>query len=194
MATISKAKIIPIEEPVCQGDIYKNVKYNYIDSESDDGKVNIIEYEFPYAIVISQACDVIAMDEMMAQKSGKPAKFMPSILLCPIYDAETAKNGQHILEAFNELNLKREGKDPVYQGDDLKVAKRDWNYRFHYLTVETDGKKVLENQLLDFKHYFTVPISYLRANKGNRVYHLEDLFAEQITLKFATYLSRVAIP
>lgn len=81
-----------------------------------------------------------------------------------------------------------------YQGDDYKVAKRDWHYRIHALTVNVDEKDVIENAVIDFKHYFTVPMTYLIAHKKDRILHLDDLFAEQVTLKFSTYLARVAIP
>ncbi len=192
MATKSKAYKCQLTEPVCQGDIFQNVKYSYIDSEDDKG-VNIVEYEFPLALVVSQACDVIAMDEIISKKGGKPAKFMPSILMCPIYESNAAKTGQHIKGAFDQLSLKFETEN-TYQGDDYKVAKRDWHYRIHALTVVSDEKTVIENAVIDFKHYFTVPISYLISHKCDRVLHLDDLFAEQITLKFSTYLARVAIP
>ena len=36
--------------------------------------------------------------------------------------------------------------------------------------------------------------AYLISHKKDRPLHLDDLFAEQITLKFSTYLARVAIP
>lgn len=192
MATTSKAFKSHLADQICQGDIFQNVKYSYIDSEDDEG-VNIVEYEFPMAIIISQACDVIAMEELAISKSGKPAKFMPSILMCPIYDKAASKSGNHIKDAFEQLSLKVV-EEPIYFKDDLKVADKDWHYRFHSLTIEVDSEKVLENAVIDFKHYFTVPISYLVTHKDDRVLHLDDLFAEQITLKFSTYLTRVAIP
>lgn len=192
MATKSKAYISQIGDQICQGDIFQNVKYSYIDTEDDEG-VNIVEYEFPMAIIVSQACDVIAMEELLVCQSGKPAKFMPSILMCPIYEHNSAKSGQHIKDVFDHMSIKFESEN-VYQTDDYKVAKRDWHYRIHALTVQTGENIVLENAVIDFKHYFTVPLSYLRAHKDKRILHLDDLFAEQITLKFATYLSRVAIP
>ena len=192
MATTSKALKSQLTDQICQGDIFQNVKYSYIDSEDDEG-VNIVEFEFPMAIIISQACDVIAMEEIINNQSGKPAKFMPSILMCPIYDKSASKSGDHIKDAFGQLSLKVI-EEPIYFKDDLKIAEKDWHYRFHSLTIETDTEKVLENAIIDFKHYFTVPISYLATHKCDRVLHLDDLFAEQITLKFATYLSRVAIP
>ena len=36
MSTISKATIIENTMPIMQGDIYKNVKYSYIDSEGNE--------------------------------------------------------------------------------------------------------------------------------------------------------------
>ena len=187
MATTSKAIKSRLDDQICQGDIFQNVKYSYIDSEDDEG-VNVVEYEFPMAIIVSQACDVIAMEEIMVKKSGKPTKFMPSILMCPIYENTSAKTGQHIKDAFDNMSLKFESEN-TYQTDDYKVAKRDWHYRIHALTVESENKVILENAIIDFKHYFTVPISYLISHKKDRVLHLDDLFAEQITLKFATYIN-----
>ena len=192
MATKSKAFRSRSTDQICQGDVFKNVKYSYIDSE-DGESVNIVEYEFPLALIISQACDVIAMEDLTVKKCGKPAKFMPSILMCPIYEQSAAKSGQHIKEAFEQLALNFESEN-TYQGDDYKVAKRDWHYRIHALTVNVDEKDVIETAVIDFKHYFTVPMTYLIAHKKDRILHLDDLFAEQVTLKFSTYLARVAIP
>ena len=192
MSTTSKAFKSQLTDKICQGDIFQNVRYNYIDSEDDEG-VNVIEFEFPMAIIISQACDVIAMEDIVNNKSGKPAKFMPSILMCPIYDKSASKSGEHIKEAFSLLSLNIV-EEPIYFKDDLKTADKDWHYRFHSLTIETGAEKVLENAIVDFKHYFTVPISYLISHKKDRLLRLDDLFAEQITLKFSTYLARVAIP
>lgn len=192
MSTTSKAFKSQLTDQICQGDIFQNVRYNYIDSEDDEG-VNVIEFEFPMAIIISQACDVIAMEDIVNNKSRKPAKFMPSILMCPIYDKSASKSGDHIKEAFSLLSLNIV-EEPIYFKDDLKTADKDWHYRFHSLTIETGAEKVLENAIVDFKHYFTVPISYLISHKKDRLLHLDDLFAEQITLKFSTYLARVAIP
>lgn len=196
MSTISIAQQIELNTPISQGDIFKNIKYNYISGE-DNEYVNIIEYQFPLAVIISQACDVIAMENLVKNKKGKPTKFMPSILMCPIYDNSLAKKGDHIKDIFDELSLNFE-QENTYQTDDYKVAKKDWHYRIHALTVainkENQRENIIEDAIIDFKHYFTVPITYLINNKENRIFHLDNLFAEQITLKFSMYLSRVAIP
>lgn len=196
MATTSLAHIANPVNQICQGDIYKDVHYSYI-SEDNEDSIEIIEYTFPLAVVISQACDVDFMSRIIETNSGNLNKFMPSILMCPIYDREEAKTMNHIAAAFDELSISKEKSDsPLFNRREGEVIDKDWHYRFHALTVtESSTKRILiENALIDFKHYFTVPASYLYRNKHNRLYHLESLFAEQITLKFSTYLSRVAIP
>lgn len=195
MATISLATIIDESENICQGDVFQNVKYSYIDEDKDDS-VEIVEYTFPMAIVVSQACDVISMGDMVCEQGGKATKFMPSILMSPIYDIEKAKKTDHLKKAFEELSIKKlDGKDDcLFYKDDIKVVEKDWHYRFHNLSVKVKNNVVLEKAIIDFKHYFTVPATYLIKKRKNRLFHLDDLYAEQITLKFSTYLSRVAIP
>ena len=109
------------------------------------------------------------------------------------YDKTASKSGEHIKEAFEQLSLNII-EEPICFKDDLNTANKDWHYRFHMLTIKSGKENVLENAIIDFKHYFTVPISYLLSHKNDRVLRLDNLFAEQITLKFSTYLSRVAIP
>ena len=192
MATVSKATYCKELDNICQGDVFKEVKYCYIDAENNE-TVEIVEFTFPMAIIVSQSCDVNYMSDIITEHSGKATKFMPSVLLCPIYDKDIAKSSQHIDDAFKALSLKKQ-EESLFSGDEYKVVRKDWHYRYHALSVNIKGETVLDNSIIDFKHYFTVPISYLMDNRKNRVFHLNDLYAEQITLKFATYLSRVAIP
>lgn len=192
MSTISSVTIPNIDENICQGDIYKNVKYIFIDSENEK-TYTMIEMTFPYAIIISQACDVVSMGEMIIKKNGKPNKFMTSILMCPIYDEEMFKKADHLEEAFRELGINKE-QENMYTGEDRGVSKKDWHYRYHNLSLKYDDKIVLTKAVVDFKSYFCVSPKYLIEHRIDRIYRLEDLYSEQLSLKFATYLSRVAIP
>ena len=133
------------------------------------------------------------MNDIISDGGGKPTKFMPSILMCPIYDKNIVKTGDHLSDVFYGFNLAFNRED-VYHSDDYKIAERDWHYRFHALELTSNDNTILKNAIIDFKHYFSVPISYLINHKDDRKYRLENLFSEQLTLKFATYLSRVAIP
>lgn len=195
MATTSKAQIVTTDTNICQGDVFHDVRYAYIDSEDNDS-VEIVELNFPMAIIVSQACDVNSMGEMISAQSGRATKFMPSILMCPIYNEGLAKKSEHLNNVFTELNIQRSvtPNDILFNSEEFKIVQKDWHYRYHALTVELSGDIALQNAMIDFKHYFTVPASYLMKIRNNRLFHLEDLFAEQITLKFSTYLARVAIP
>lgn len=195
MSTVSIAKIVKDDENICQGDVFENVQYNYIDSENNEG-VEILQYTFPMAIIISQACDVISMGEMTIGRKGMTTKFMPSVLMCPIYDEENARQTKHIEPAFKELQLTKldNPKMPYINSKEMDIVLKDWHYRYHSLYVKNGKNFVLEKAIIDFKHYFTVPASYLINNRKNRIFKLDDIYAEQITLKFSTYLSRVAIP
>lgn len=192
MATTSIAKRTVSEDVISQGDIFENIKYSYISSE-DSENVNVIEMTFPYSVIMSQGCDVISMYKFQKEKSGKATKFMPAILLCPIYNATMLKNGEHLKNVSPNLNIEVKYEN-IYDKHDKKVADRDWHYRFHSLTIEVNKKTVLENAIIDFKHYFTVPMSYLIDNKDKQILHLNDVFAQQLTLQFCTYLARVGIP
>ena len=121
---------------------------------------------------------------------------MPSILMCPIYDASIARKSEHLTKVFDTLSInKPDGESNVLlNSNEYKIVKNDWHYRYHALTVSIDSKVVLDNALIDFKHYFSIPASYLLNNRKDRLFSLDDLYSEQITLKFATYLSRVALP
>lgn len=193
--TISIATVPEVKKNICQGDVFRDVKYCYIDAEGND-IVEVVEFTFPMAVIISQACDVNSMGEMVSEQRGKATKFMPSILMCPIYDVEVAKKTDHVTDALTTLAIEKldGNKDVLFNSGEFGLAKNDWHYRYHALTVKAGSDVILEKSMIDFKHYFTVPASYLMKMRDNRLFHIEDLYAEQITLKFATYLSRVAIP
>lgn len=187
MNTIAKAHNCKKEVPVCQGDIYQSVIYSY-PTENE-----YIQFHFPYAIVISQACDVIAMDSLFRKKGGKATKFMPSVLLCPLYNAEEIKEGEYVKDFFQGLELEIE-KDILFNSKERNVIQKNWHYRFYEFSVQAGTEEILPVVMVDFKHYFSLPISYLIKNPQNRICCLDNLYAEQITLKFAAFLSRVAIP
>ncbi len=194
MATTSIALKVGLDDHICQGDVFSNVQYTYLDSE-DNESADLVEYTFPMAIIISQACDVDAMSKMIKDSFGKGTKFMPSLLMCPIYDKEEAKNLSHLGTALKEMSIEGAKDDHLFNSKENIVIDQDWHYRFHALKIaDRNGNIILDNAVIDFKHYFTVPPTYLYNNRKNRLFHLDSLFAEQITLKFATFLSRVAIP
>jgi hypothetical protein len=177
-----------VEENLCQGDVFCEVKYIYIAKETDD-TVEVVELVFPLAIIISQACDVDAISNLSSTNGIKTTKYMPSILMCPIYDEETLRSSDHLSEISPLFHLKNEH---LYSSKVKDIIENNTHYRFHFLNLK-NPKEATGCFAIDFKQYFSVPVEYLSSNKQKRQFRLETLFAEQVTLKFAVYLSRVAV-
>lgn len=193
MVSTSKAKIVTQDEGVNQGDIFKDVKYSFIDSEDNDS-IDVIEYTFPYAVVVSQSCDVTFMDEFESGENSLPVKYMPSILLCPIYSKELIAHGEHLKEIYEDINRTLIAGSPYYNKDDIKTTEKDQHVRFHVLKVVANNRTLLDNMVIDFKHIFSVPMKYLRNNRDKRMCSIEDIYIDQIVNKMAAYLSRIGLP
>lgn len=151
MVSTSKAVILPAEQGVGQGDVFKDVKYSYIDSEDGDS-VEVMELTFPYAIVVSQSCDVAYMDDFESGETSAAVKYMPSILMCPIYPKDLIKHGEHLKEVFSYLDRTIESGAPYYNKEDIKVAEKDQHVRFHALKIDVDDKTIVDQAVIDFKH------------------------------------------
>lgn len=178
------------KDEILQGDIFRNISYIYKTKESDD-YVDITEFQFPYIIVLSQSCDISAMSKMI-ENGGKIVKFMPSVLVAPIYEKESLKTGEVLKEIVENMDFTIQ-KDNFYTSKEMSVIDKDYHARFHLLKFDNNPLP-FDDAIIDFKHYFTISAEYLHAVRDHRVCHLEQLFCEQITLRFSNYLSRVAIP
>lgn len=65
------------------------------------------------------------------------------------------------------------------------------NPRYHYLKFKEDDKPEL---IVDFKHFFTVNRDFLYKQLNKRLYSLDDLFRENLSLRFCNYVSRIGLP
>jgi len=64
--------------------------------------------------------------------------------------------------------------------------------RYHY--IEFPGSVAMSPSVIDFKHYFSVNVEYLRKKKGNLVCRVSPLYREDISHRFASFLSRIGLP
>ncbi len=194
MASVSIACYPEQQTGVRQGDIFCDVKYSFIENDEDE-QIEVIEYTFPYAIVLSQSCDVLYMDQFEDSTAKPPLKFMPGILLCPIYDSDSARKAFHLSDVYEKRGYKLHP-EQLYISEDKTFANRDLHVRFHALAVRDEkGKSIIDDSVIDFKHIFTVPMSYLkRISHNQRLCSLRPLYATQIANKLYSYLARVGLP
>lgn len=172
---------------LCQGDILRDVAYVEKATEYD-GVVEVHKILFPLAIVLTQDCD-LAQDDIFRNAAHQTQdKWLISVLLAPIYNAEHVFAGQHLFEiGIASQPIKRNRTD----GQRL-IQNR--NPRYHYLEFPSEVEIV--PSVVDFKHYFACSVTYLVDVKksGGCVCRVSELYREDISQRFSAFLSRIGLP
>lgn len=146
---------------------------------------------FPLVVVLTQDCD---LEQQYSSRFGAQAqqrknedKWLISVLVAPLYNLQHVYLGEHLSKL--ELNM-----TPVPErgsaGDFLRTNRRP---RYHYLEF-AQGVPIVAS-VVDFKHYFSVSAEYLREAKRERfVCSVSQLFREEISRRFSSFLSRIGLP
>lgn len=168
---------------IYQGDIYSNTEF--IESALEiEGVIEISKIAFPFVIVLTQDCD-LDQDYMVrwsrTEVSNQDKKLL-SVIVAPLYNVEHFHKGEHL----SELNMEM----AKIRGNTLKQNK---NPRYHY--IEFPKKTPIVPSIIDFKHYFTVNVEYLKHHKKeNFVCQISTLYREDISQRFSSFLSRIGLP
>lgn len=169
---------------VVQGDIIRNVEY-FEHAYIEEGNIEVTKINFPLIIVLTQDCDL--EQEFTSRQEQKPSqdKSLISILVAPLYNAEHVKEGSHLKSlkiAMENMGSKK-----------FKYIESKQRVRYHYLSFPDDISIV--PSVIDFKHYFSVNLNYLEDQKrDNFVCSVSALYREDISHRFAHFLSRVGLP
>jgi hypothetical protein len=177
---------------VSQGDIVRDVEYIENVTE-EDGVLEVSKIVFPLAIVLTQDCDLESearARRLNAQVRGDTAnagdKTLLSVLMAPLYNVQHVYTGEHLVS----LGVAAQPVPKGSAGDFLKTNQRE---RYHYLEF-SDGVLIVP-QVIDFKHYFSVTLKKLEDFRlRGFVCSVSPLFREQISQRFANYLSRIGLP
>lgn len=177
------------DERIHQGDIFRKVPFfeSYFEN---NGAFEVSILEFPYAIVLSQECDLeqnCKERELIATsnaESAKHDKFIVSLLCAPLYNAEHLFSGEHL----SYLKLQADKKS----SEQKKLIKSNRESRYHFL--ELDGEVEMVPSVIDFKHYFSISLPILEGNISNRICSIRPIFRESISQRFTNYLSRIGLP
>ncbi len=173
---------------IAQGDVYKDIEYIEYISEKD-GNLEISKIDFPLVIVLTQDCDL--MQDYTYRWSRKPTqnndKLLLSVLVAPLYNAEHLFLGEHLSELELTMEKINKNKSP---GKYLISNDRP---RYHYL--EFPKEVGIVPSVIDFKHYFSVNLNYLKKiKKSNYVCSISELYREDVTTRFSNFLSRIGLP
>ncbi len=174
---------------ISQGDIYKNIEWVKSLTENK-GIINIDKIVFPRVIILSQDCD---LDWDSKSRNGNSElkntdKHLLSVLAAPIYNADHVFQGEHLSKLGQTMNRIED------QGRTHKtILVNNKNPRYHYLEFPPDIP--IPDSIIDFKHYFSLNVEYLlEVRKINFVCKISELFREDISQRFASFLSRIGLP
>lgn len=175
---------------VCQGDIFKDIKYIEYAIERE-GNFEISKIVFPLVIVLTQDCDLDQdfNSRNETTQSTNQDKYLLSVIVAPLYNIEHIYNGEHLSEL--ELKMQKINKEST-RG---KLLLQNQLPRYHYLEFKKDIPIPIVSSVIDFKHYFTVNLPYLLMIKEtNFICKVSTLYREDISHRFASFLSRIGLP
>lgn len=171
-----------------QGDILRDLRViEWAESVKDE--LIITERQLPYAVILSQECDLehdFNNHSDSARFKGLSDKCLPTILVCPAYLAPELRTGDHL----QNVGLKMQ----TLVTEQFKRLKQNNDARYHFLTEDLDLQ--LPELIVDFKHFFSIPrsIIYRESVSKNYVCSIDDLFRENLSTRFANYISRIGLP
>lgn len=175
---------------VCQGDILRDIEHIEYVTQIDEGVIDVWKIVYPLVIVLTQDCDLQQDFKFRWSEDRKPDKhdkYLLSVLVAPMYNYSHVIAGEHLSELGYTMNPISAGKTP---GTNLRNNETP---RYHYLEF-AEGEP-LPKSVIDFKHYFSVNIEYLKQVKETAfVRRVAELYREDISMRFASFLSRIGLP
>jgi hypothetical protein len=174
-----------LPDRVSQGDIFQNIEHiDYVKIEN--GFIECSKIIYPFVIVLTQDCDLEQDYNNRNSAKNIHDKIIFSVIVAPLYNYEHSITGGHLSNL--KLVMQAFKKDTTPDKD----LRNNQKPRYHYLEFKN---LPVPNSVIDFKHYFTVNLQYLSNIKNkNRVCKIAELYREEISQRFAYYLSRIGLP
>lgn len=184
-----KVDLNKIENRVCQGDIISNVEFIEYAIEKS-GQIEISKIVFPYVYVLTQDCDLEQeYSNRTNLSSTNQDKHLISVIVAPLYNIEQVYDGVHL----EDIGLKMQTISRKVDKSDNKILRQNNNPRFHFL--EFSNEVSIPNSVIDFKHYFTVNNNILlERKKSSFACKVSELYRENISHRFSSFLSRIGLP
>jgi len=178
-----------------QGDILKDIEF--IESiKEKDGNLEIRKINFPLVIVLSQDCDLNQDHEFrygMYKEKDNHDKYLLSVLVAPLYNIDHFTEGNHLELLSRKAQKIRKFKKKKQPTTQYKNLTDNEIPRYHYLEFSMDVPIV--PSVVDFKHYFTINVEYLKKNKKQKfICSVSELYRERISQRFSYFLGRIGLP
>ena len=180
-------QIITSTDPrTSQGDIYRDVDFIEHVTEAE-GVIEVSRIAFPLVVVLTQDCDLEHDYRFRDEGAKSQDKWLLSVLVAPLYNKEHVFTGDHL----SELGYKMQSIPPKSSHADF--IQKNQLPRYHFLDFPAESGIV--PSVIDFKHYFSVDVSYLHTCKPSTyVCTIAPLYREEVSRRFASFLSRIGLP
>lgn len=174
---------------ISQGDIYRDISVVLGAGKlSDPDLAKPYTQPLPYAVVVSQDCDLQKDHEY--RLAGAPAddreSMLPTILIVPAYNAQTMLGGEYLPNFVRRKIHKRE----------VEEWAKNNTPRWHFLQGRQDYQ--IPELVLDFKVYYCIDSTAFYENYASSESHylgtLDKLYRENVSDRFAFYLARIGLP
>lgn len=172
---------------ICQGDIFRDLSFIFLDEENKSARSEMFVH---FGVILSQECDL--KSDFLAREKNKKAiypyhdKYLPTILLCPAYPIDDFLNGVHI----GNWNMQGSKDNKI---DKNKLIDNSILKRYHYL--KNSDNPLIPELVIDFKHFLTIPTETIyKTRKERYLASMSELFREELSQRFASYLSRIGLP
>ncbi len=172
---------------VAQGDLYRDIEM--IESvEVKGNQLLVTRIRFPVVIVLTQDCDLEQDYGVRWSTKSRPNqdKMLFSVLVSPLYNKEHFILGEHLENLGRDMErISTKKKLPHIVSNQIP--------RFHHLSF-SDSVPIVDS-VIDFKHYFSVNVADLKGKKKTHfIGKVAELYREDISSRFASYLSRIGLP
>lgn len=172
---------------ICQGDVFRDIEWIEYVAEKG-GVLEVSKIIFPAVAVLTQDCDLEWDSHARRKKPDERRdKKIFSVLAAPLYNAEHVFKGEHLLDLGLEMEPISRAKTPG------KSLMQNSSPRYHYMEFPAEVPVV--PSIVDFKHYFSISVEKLdKMRPKHFVCRLSALYREDLSQRFAAYLSRIALP
>lgn len=196
-AHITDIEVNSTSPNLSQGDIFKDVEY--IEEVKVCGSdLEISKIIFPYVVILTQDCDLLQdyktrSNQRIVDGLISSNNVLISVLVAPLYNAEHVLEGIHLSELERSMLKIARYKRRREETTDYKRLVQNETPRYHYLDFGKTSN--ISPFVIDFKHYFSLNANYLYDIKKEKfVCKISEIYREDISQRFASYLSRVGLP
>jgi hypothetical protein len=171
---------------IVQGDILRDFGVPIVEPSEDGQEATVKRRTLPYAVVVSQDCDLDRDYENRKDGLTKNHdKYLMYILLCQAYLPEEFRLGTHL----GKIDMRME----TYKSDRFGPIKKNQVERYHFLPG--DPMCQVPDLVMDFKHYLSIQNEIVYGQLSTcYLATLKQLFREDLSARFAHYLCRIGLP